>query len=124
MRICYVLLSPTFGMHQYTADLANRMAQAGHQVHLVTTRHYPHDRYLPSVGVSTPVETRDTGFSRDALRLSPARDVQAQISALLPDVVHVTGPHSWNISLLRLLRQASIPVIHTLHDLEPHSGTP
>ena len=26
MRVCYVLLSPTFGMHQYTADLANRMA--------------------------------------------------------------------------------------------------
>ena len=26
MRICYVLLSPTFGMHQYTADLANRLA--------------------------------------------------------------------------------------------------
>ena len=25
MRIVYVLLSPTFGMHQYTADLANCM---------------------------------------------------------------------------------------------------
>lgn len=28
MRICYVLLSPTFGLHQYTADLTNRMALA------------------------------------------------------------------------------------------------
>ena len=27
MRLTYVLLSPTFGMHQYTADLANRAAQ-------------------------------------------------------------------------------------------------
>jgi hypothetical protein len=24
MNLTYVLLSPTFGMHQYTADLANR----------------------------------------------------------------------------------------------------
>ena len=38
MRICYVLLSPSFGMHQYIADLANRMAQAGHEAHLVTMR--------------------------------------------------------------------------------------
>jgi glycosyltransferase involved in cell wall biosynthesis len=123
MRICYVLLSPTFGMHQYTADLANRMAQAGHQVHLVTSRHYPRDRYLPAVRVSTPVDTRNTGFSRDALRLSGARGVQAEIGDLSPDVVHITGPHSWNLSLLWRLRQATIPVIHSLHDLEPHSGT-
>jgi len=123
MRICYVLLSPSFGMHQYTADLANRMFRAGHDVSLVTTRHYPSDRYLPGVRVSTPLDTRDTGFSADALRLSGARDAQAEIGALLPDVVHLTGPHSWNISLLFLLRQAMIPVIHSLHDLDPHTGT-
>jgi glycosyltransferase involved in cell wall biosynthesis len=122
MRICYVLLSPTFGMHQYTADLANRMVRAGHQVSLVTTCHYPGDRYLPEVLVCTPVETRDTGFSADALRFSGARAAQAEIDILLPDVVHITGPHAWNIPLLWLLRQAAIPVIHSLHDLEPHSG--
>ena len=27
MQLTYILLSPTFGMHQYTADLANRAAQ-------------------------------------------------------------------------------------------------
>ena len=41
MRICYVVLSPTFGMHQYTADPANRMAAAGHELHLVTTTRAP-----------------------------------------------------------------------------------
>ncbi len=124
MRICYVLLSPTFGMHQYTADLANRMAQAGHQVSLVTSRHYPDDRYLPAIRVSTPVDTLDTGFSPDALRLSGARDAQAEIGALFPDVVHITGPHAWNISLLWLLRQATIPVIHSLHDWSPTPAPP
>jgi len=124
MRICYVLLSPTFGMHQYTADLANRMVRAGHEVSLVTTRHYPRDRYLPEIRVRTPVETKDTGFSADALRFAGARDAEAEIGALLPDVVHITGPHAWNVTLLWMLRQATIPVVHSLHDLEPHSGSP
>jgi hypothetical protein len=39
MRFCYILLSPTSGMHQYTDDLANHITQAGHQVSLVTSRH-------------------------------------------------------------------------------------
>jgi alpha-maltose-1-phosphate synthase len=122
MRICYVLLSPTFGMHQYTADLANRMVRAGHQVSLVTTRRYARDRYLPEVQVLTPVDTQDTGFSTDALRFSGVRAAQAEVSILLPDVVHITGPHAWNVTLLWLLRQSAIPVVHSLHDLEPHSG--
>ena len=124
MRICYVLLSPTFGMHQYTADLANRMVQAGHEVSLVTTSHYPRDRYLPEIRVCTPVDTQDTGFSADALRFSGARDAQAEIGALLPDVVHITGPHAWNVTLLWMLRQTETQVVHSLHDLEPHSGSP
>jgi hypothetical protein len=33
----------------YTADLANRLAQAGHDVHLVTTSWAPHDRYISAV---------------------------------------------------------------------------
>ena len=123
MRICYVLLSPTFGMHQYTADLANRMVRAGHKVSLVTSSHYPRDRYLPDVCVRTPVDTEDTGFSADALRFSGARVAQAEIGILLPDVVHLTGPHAWNVTLLWLLRQSAIPVVHSLHDLEPHSGS-
>jgi hypothetical protein len=80
MRICYVLLSPTFGMHQYTADLANRMVRAGHDVSLVTTCHYPGDRYLPAISVRTPVEAQDTGFSADALRFSGARGPYPHLS--------------------------------------------
>jgi glycosyltransferase involved in cell wall biosynthesis len=123
MRICYVLLSPTFGMHQYTADLANRMAQAGEDVHLVTTARYPCDRYLPAVTVHTPVNTRNTGFSPSGLRFSGIRDLQSAIRNLDPDLVHVTGPHLWNVPLLWWLRQVGIPVVHTVHDLDPHSGT-
>ena len=52
MRICYVLLSPTYGMHQYTADLANRMLDAGHDVRLVTTATAPRDRYSPRLDIA------------------------------------------------------------------------
>ena len=124
MQICYILLSPTFGMHQYTADLANRMVQAGHQVSLVTTKNYPRDRYLTDVCVRTPVDAQNTGFSADAFRFSGARAAHAEVGILLPDVVHLTGPHAWNVTLLWLLRQTAIPTVHTLHDLEPHSGSP
>jgi starch synthase len=131
MRLCYVLLSPTFGMHQYTADLTNRMTQdargpaadGSHDVHLVTTGNYPRDRYAPSIAVHTPLTTRNTGFSLDALQFRSIRQVLREVIDLHPDVVHITGPHIWNLLLLRGLAAARIPVIHTLHDLDPHVGT-
>ena len=52
-----------------TADLANRMASAGHEVHLVTTSHFPRDRYGADLAIHTPVATIDRGFSLHGLRL-------------------------------------------------------
>jgi glycosyltransferase involved in cell wall biosynthesis len=76
MRLIYLLLSPTFGMHQYTADLANRQAaQPGNEVHLVTTANLPRDRYSPAVRIHTPVVTHGTGFSREGLNLPALRRV-------------------------------------------------
>jgi len=123
MRICYLLLSPTFGMHQYTADHANRMVQAGHAVSLITTEHYPGHRYLPAVEVSTPVVQRDSGFSPAGLRIWAAQRAIDAVMAQKPDVVHVTGPHLWNVRILRALRKADIPTLHTIHDLDPHPGS-
>lgn len=124
MKICYLLLSPTFGMHQYTADYANRMVQSGHDVSLVTTTHYPGHRYLPGVQVLKPLALRTTGFSPEGLRFWQARRVAGIVLAQQPDVVHITGPHLWNVLLLRALRKAGVPVIHTLHDFDPHPGSP
>jgi glycosyltransferase involved in cell wall biosynthesis len=44
------------------------------------------------------------------------------IQSLAPDVVHITGVHLWNVLLIRFLRRTGVPVIHTLHDLDPHIG--
>jgi glycosyltransferase involved in cell wall biosynthesis len=110
-------------MHQYTADIANRLVRVGHQAHLITTARYPGDRYASAVMVHTPVETRNSGFSSDALRIrAVGRAIQA-IQDTRPDVVHITGPHLWNLPVLCALRRAGIPVVHTLHDLEPHLGS-
>jgi glycosyltransferase involved in cell wall biosynthesis len=123
MHICYVLLSPTFGMHQYTADLANRMSLAGYKVSLVTTTGYPVDRYLPAVEVQTPVTTRDSGFSTDAMQWGAVDRIVSTILTAVPDMVHITGPHIWNIPVMRALQRQSLCVVHTLHDLDPHPGS-
>jgi glycosyltransferase involved in cell wall biosynthesis len=122
MRICYVLLSPTFGMHQYTADIANKMAQAGHEVHLVTTTAYPADRYLPAIRVHTPADSTDTGMSLKSLNMPVLWRVRRAIGEIAPDLLHFTGPHLWNTFLMQAAHAAHAPVVHTLHDLDPHSG--
>jgi starch synthase len=122
LRLCFTLLSPTWGMHQYTAALANRMHEAGHQVHVVTTVHAPRSAYAPGVTLHAAVATRNTGFSPDGLRPRDLSRVLRGIKELLPDVVHFTGPHLWNPWLVRSLELAGTATAHTLHDLRPHSG--
>ena len=124
LRLCYVLLSPTFGMHQYTADYANRMAAAGNEVHLITTSTYPADRYAPDVVVHTPITTHNTGFAPTVLQSARAaiHSVMQTVQQLRPTLIHFTGPHLWNPWLLRQLRRVGVPTIHTLHDLDPHPG--
>lgn len=128
MRIIYVLLSPTFGMHQYTADLANRLAGDGrYDVHLVSTSTLVRDRYSPDVAIHTPVTMQSTGFTAEGLDVPAGRQVLSTVldlarSAGQPAVVHFTGVHLWNPALVRELRRQGVPVIHTLHDLDPHVG--
>jgi glycosyltransferase involved in cell wall biosynthesis len=124
--ITYVLLSPTFGMHQYTADLANRMG-----TRVVTTANAPLDRYAPGVKLATPVTTHGTGFAHEGGDLRAYRRTLRAIvedarpsgcDAQLKDVIHFTGVHLWNVPLVYALRRRGVPVVHTLHDLAPHSG--
>ncbi|MHB1295236.1 MAG: glycosyltransferase family 4 protein [Anaerolineae bacterium] len=122
MRICYLLLSPTFGMHQYTADYANRMAAAGHEAYLLTSTRYPADRYAPEVRVLAQVDTRDRGLSLNALQPRALRKVIAALRELRPDVVHITGPHVWNSLVMASLRRSNIPIVHSVHDWQPHPG--
>ena len=123
MRICYALLSPSFEMHQYTADLANRMAQAGHDVHLVTSSNAPLDRYIPAVTVHAPVDTVSTGSLLEGLKLAGQRKAVKTIVDIDPDLVHFSGAHIWNLPLMRKLKARGLPVIHTLHTIDPPWGS-
>lgn len=119
MRIAYVLLSPRFGMHQYTADLANRLDTPPD---LVTTAGFPRAPYAPGVRVHTPVRATNSGFERQTLDRAAYHRLVHTVLALQPDLVHLTGPHLWNVPLLRALHRYRIPTLHTLHDLDPHYG--
>ncbi len=123
MRLVYCLLSPTFGMHQYTADLANRMAEV-HDVHLVTSSGVPRDRYSPAVQIHAPATLNNTGRSIESLKIQRLSRFHQVLKGLDPEIVHFTGPHLWNPILIHLLKKKGVIVVHTLHDLEPHTGTP
>lgn len=110
-------------MHQYTADMANRMARSGYDVHLVTTSTAPTDRYASAVHIHTPVQLETTGFSSEGLHVEALGKLEQAIRETAPDVVHFTGPHLWNTILVRNLTSSGLPVVHTLHDLDPHSGS-
>jgi glycosyltransferase involved in cell wall biosynthesis len=130
VRVCYVALSPTFGMQQYTANLTNQLADAfeisaahAWPITVITNCRVPHDRYAPHVVVQPVVDVTGTGLQKTNLNLHGFEDVYRAICAARPDVVHFTGPHVWNPALLFRLKRAGIKTIHTIHDLDPHSGT-
>src|SRR5512139_880830 len=130
VRICYVALSPTFGMQQYTADLANQTAGAFESeaacawpATVITNRRVPRDRYAPQLGVQPIVDIAGTGLQKTNFNLRGVGSVYCAIRAVRPDVVHFTAPHVWNPILLLRLKQAGIKTVHTIHDLDPHSGT-
>jgi glycosyltransferase involved in cell wall biosynthesis len=130
VRICYVVLSPAFGMHQYTADIANRFAEAAlddastsWSATVVTLQTAPLDRYAPQVKVQATANIQGTGLQKNNFNAVEFQRTYRAIQDSNPDVVHFTGPHLWNPLLLLKLKRAGIPTIHTIHDLDPHSGT-
>jgi Flp pilus assembly protein TadG len=113
MRICYVLLSPTFGMHQYTADLANDRAVSD-CVHVLTVRTTPRDRFAPQINVQAIADVDGPGLKLSNFNLVNLFKFYRAIVRTQPDVVHFTAPHLWNPVLLALLKRAGIPTIHTI----------
>ncbi len=109
-------------MHQYTADIANRVAFK-HDTHLVTGAFYPRDRYSSKIAIHAKSRQETTGLAFESLRIDRLNDIRRAILAIGPDVVHLTGPHLWNVPIVLSLNIKRIPTVHTIHDMDPHQGT-
>jgi glycosyltransferase involved in cell wall biosynthesis len=110
-------------MQQYAADLANgRALDAETQVDVVTVHTAPLDRFAAKVNVHAIADARAAGLKAGTFNLAAWLKIYRAIVNTRPDVVHFTGPHLWNPLLIMALRRAGLPIIHTLHDLDPHSG--
>lgn len=123
MRIVFVVLSPTFGMYQVAADLANRLCQE-HEVHLLAAQAAPADRFAPGVAIHRLTRAGNSGLEPASLDMGRLARVLRTAIALRPDLVHIVAPHVWNLPLVMWLREKGIPVVYTLHDPDPHVGTP
>lgn len=123
MRLAYMVLSPAAGMVQYAADLANRRASAGDGVTVLACPSARLDRFASLIEVRRVSPIGGTGLQPANLRFDTLWRTFRMLTDLAPDVVHFTGPHPWSPVLLRLLRGAGVPAVHTIHDLDPHSGT-
>jgi glycosyltransferase involved in cell wall biosynthesis len=91
-------------------------------VHLITTQKYPEDRYCADVRIHEAVTFHGSGLSTDSLRFWEFRRLKRALEEADPDIVHFTGPHFWNMYLVRWLRHKHVKVVHTIHDTDPHHG--
>ena len=122
LSITYILLSRTYGMHLYTADLAQAGLDAGGKVQLVTVTGYPAHVYDPRIQ-GQAVWPGDGGtMSTEPLVRGGVGHALDAVRETRPDLVHITGPQLLAPLLMRRLRRAGLPVVHTVHDLEPHPG--
>ncbi|MBI5564532.1 MAG: glycosyltransferase family 4 protein, partial [Chloroflexi bacterium] len=74
------------------------------------------------VNVHAMADVRGAGLKAGNFNPAAWLRIYRAIINTRPDIVHFTGPHLSNPLLMIALRRAGVPLVHTLHDLDPHSG--
>jgi glycosyltransferase involved in cell wall biosynthesis len=86
--LVYVILSPAYGMQQYTADLVNHRDGAQH---VIAPRSINGGWYSPPVRLQTMARVRGTGLQTGSLRLDALHEVYRAVRATEPTLVHFTA---------------------------------
>lgn len=122
MRVVIMGLSPSIGMQFYSAGLASALVtKTAYEVWVVGSVALRSDAYHRDVKLLPAYSFPSTGLSLPALNPARFYSLLQQIEALRPDVIHITAPHLWNLSLLFCLR-GRYPMVLTRHDAVTHEG--
>jgi glycosyltransferase involved in cell wall biosynthesis len=129
MRILHIhkFFDQKGGAEQYLHQLMAKQVEAGHEVHVLSTRG---PQNLPSPDERFFIHqfdfSRSEGPRRDAAKAlayvwnqEARRAVERVISLHRPDVVHLHNTyHHFSSSILGAIRKSNTPCVHTLHDLK------
>ena len=122
MKAVLVALSPSIGMQFYTAGLANTLLNEGTcEVWVFGSAAQRKDAFDGGVRLAPSYSFASTGLSLSALDLLKFRRLLTEIRELRTSLVHLTGPHLWNLPLALSLR-GRFPLVLTVHDAAAHEG--
>lgn len=122
MRVVLIELSPSIGMQFYTVGIANALVSEGEAevwvIGAAALRGNAFDRRVKLLPVHL---FSGTGLSSAALDPFGFRCLLKRVADLHPDVVHITGPHLWDLPIALCLR-GRYPLAYTQHDATTHKG--
>ncbi len=123
MRVVLLGLSPSIGMQFYSAGLANALVnESGYKVWVIGSAALRKNAFDKRVRLLPTYSFSGTGLSLPALNLFNFRGLLKQIDDACPSLIHIIGPHLWNLPLALCLR-GRYPLVFTWHDATVHQGT-
>jgi glycosyltransferase involved in cell wall biosynthesis len=108
-------------MQFYTAGLANALVGAGAEVWVMGAATERRQSFEGQARLLSHYSFASTGLSMQALNPVRFGRLLQEIQRIGPDLVHITGPHLWNLPLVLKLRRW-VPVVFTVHEPTPHRG--
>lgn len=115
------------GAALYLQRLMTKQAEAGHQAHVLSTRH-PTNKPTPDAKYFTHYYdfSRSEGPKKDAIKAlqflwntEAKQATERAIRELKPDVIHLHNIyHHFSTSILSAIRASGVPCVQTLHDLK------
>ncbi len=122
MKILFIQIENTGGIHLYTARLANALSKT-QDVHFLLGKRLMNENYYSSNIKFHYINSPQSYFKMFLLTLNPYTYIKIIkiIIDLNPDIIHVALPFLWVALVLPFLRK--YPIVVTEHDPTLHFGT-